>query len=224
MFCIGAGSNSAKSGSRTQSEEYVRIKSIAAFGIHVGHMSCLWRFDGVCSLVCSASGVENRRAGFFGLFDRNYRHSAFCRWYDLRGPLEPCSAALVLLLVGWLGLGFAGEKISLMASAAFIGLGFGILMPSINAMLADLTPHTRRGAASATLLSSCDIGIAAGAMTFGWMIKHFEKYFDLSVIYRLSAVLIAASALLFWFLVHPHFQRNRLLQPERDEGQTLLPD
>ena len=146
------------------------------------------------------------------------------RWYDLRGPLQPCVTALALLLIGWLGLGFAGGRISLMGSAAFIGLGFGILMPSVNAMLADVTPYESRGAANATFLSSCDVGIAVGAMVFGLLVKHFEAYFDMSIIYKLSAVLIATSALLFWFFVYPHFQRNRLMRTEHEEGQTLLPD
>ncbi len=145
------------------------------------------------------------------------------RWYDLRGPLEPCITALALLFIGWLGLGFAGGKNSLMISAASIGLGFGILMPSVNAMLADVTPYERRGAANATFLSSCDVGIAVGAMVFGLLVKRFEAYFDMSLIYKLSAVLIAGSALLFWFVVYPHYQEN-CQECERDEGQTLLPE
>jgi MFS family permease len=146
------------------------------------------------------------------------------RWYDLRGPLQPCVTALVLLLIGWLGLGFAVGKVSLIGSATSIGLGFGILMPSANAMLADVTPYENRGAANATFLSSCDIGIAIGAVVFGLLIKHFGTFFDMSMIYKVSAVFIAASALLFWFFVFPHFQRNRLTQAEHEEGQTLLPD
>jgi predicted MFS family arabinose efflux permease len=133
------------------------------------------------------------------------------RWYDRQGPLAPCLTGLVLLVSGWLGLGLVESGWAFLAAGFFLGLGFGLIMPSVQAMTVDLVPSNRRGAANATLFSSFDIGISTGALGFGLLAERV----DLSVIFLVSAALAGLAAMVLLFSVNPYYRKNR---PVQDAG------
>ena len=126
-------------------------------------------------------------------------------WYDRRGPQQPTSTGLALLLTGWLCLGFLASRGGLLAGCLALGLGFGIVAPNVQAMAMELVPSLRRGAANATLFSSNDIGIMCGSIGFGLLAPST----GLATIYTLAALGVLAASLLFLCWVHPCFARHR---------------
>jgi len=128
------------------------------------------------------------------------------RWYDRSGPMAACMTGLGLLTIGWLGTGLAETKLVLLVACLILGLGFGLIMPSIQAMTVALVAANRRGAANATMFSAFDVGISSGALLFGLL----AEFIDLSYIFLIAACLSSAAMLVFLFVVYPHFRKNKL--------------
>jgi predicted MFS family arabinose efflux permease len=127
------------------------------------------------------------------------------RWYDRAGPLAACMTGLSLLTIGWLGTGLAETKLVLLVSGYVLGLGFGLIMPSIQAMTVELVAANRRGAANATMFSAFDVGISSGALVFGLL----AEFVDLSYIFLIAGCLSTLAMLVFIFVVYPHYRRNK---------------
>lgn len=128
--------------------------------------------------------------------------------YDRLGPRLPGLVGLALVVVGWLILGVWSSRYGAMVGALLPGVGFGILMPVFHSMTIDLVVPTRRGAATATVFSSFDIGVAAGAMGFGLLVEQGQLHW----VFLTSAVLVGGAMAYFAWAVVPHFLRNRLPQ------------
>jgi predicted MFS family arabinose efflux permease len=125
------------------------------------------------------------------------------RWYDNSGPLRPILTGLSLIFLGWLGFGIAGTKYELLGGSLSLGLGFGMIMPSVQAMTIDLVEAERRGAANATVFSAFDVGISTGAFGFGLL----SNIVEFSTIYLLSSVLAVFSGAIFFLFVHPNYKK-----------------
>ncbi|MBW1871888.1 MAG: MFS transporter [Deltaproteobacteria bacterium] len=128
------------------------------------------------------------------------------RWYDRSGPVAACMTGLSLLTIGWLGTGLAETKLVLLISGYGLGLGFGLIMPSIQAMTVELVAADRRGAANATMFSAFDVGISSGALGFGLL----AEFIDLSYIFLIAGGLSMTAMLVFLFVVYPHYRKNRI--------------
>lgn len=126
--------------------------------------------------------------------------------YDRHGPRWPGIGGLSLVVLGWLALAVATGPFLALAGATAAGLGFGVVMPSFQAMTVDLVPPERRGAANATTFSAYDIGIGAGSTLFGLLVSQDH----LGPIFGASAVLTVVAALYFQYVVVPHFHRHRV--------------
>lgn len=129
------------------------------------------------------------------------------RWYDRAGPAGPAAWGTLGVGLAWLGLGLADGPVSALLAAAFMGLGFGTLMPAYQAMAMDLVPAGRRGATNATIFSAFDVGIALGAVGYGLLVAHTGWR---AGVYWLSGGLSGLALLLMWAWVLPHFRKHRL--------------
>jgi predicted MFS family arabinose efflux permease len=56
-----------------------------------------------------------------------------------------------------------------MVSGFLLGLGSGIVFPTFQAMVNNLVPPQRRGAANSTLFSGLDLGIGLGMLFTGYL-------------------------------------------------------
>ncbi|WP_435017778.1 MFS transporter [Tundrisphaera sp. TA3] len=63
-------------------------------------------------------------------------------------------AGLVLLIVGFVGLGWTSGTAAILASTLAVGIGQGLTTPSINGMLSKITPSREQGAVFGTLSSA----------------------------------------------------------------------
>ena len=92
------------------------------------------------------------------------------QWFDQRGPFGIITAGTALYFAGIILVGLADGALLFCLGAIFIGVGYGCLQPSFQAMVIQNAPNDRRGAATATFFSSFDIGVGAGAFFLGLLI------------------------------------------------------
>src|SRR5688500_1820654 len=97
------------------------------------------------------------------------------------GRLRPTAAGLALVGLALLTLGLS----SLMAPSglpsasnvyggmALFGLGFGLLFPSVTALVADATQPHERGAAYGIFYAAYSLGVAAGGIGSGQLARAF---------------------------------------------------
>lgn len=113
-------------------------------------------------------GVENSGL-FFLLLAAGIGVSRFFSGtiFDRVGPLRIVIVGKVLLVLGFPILFLAPNVFGYHISAIIIGLGFGIIMPTYQAMVNNLVPSERRGAANSTYFTCFDLGIGIGMVLAG---------------------------------------------------------
>jgi len=87
-----------------------------------------------------------------------------------------------------------------------LGLGFGAMFPAFNSLFVNLAPHSKRGTATSTYLTSWDVGIGIGLTAGGYI----AQYISFDFTYLFGACLTVVSAIFFKFKVAPDFQKNKL--------------
>lgn len=103
-----------------------------------------------------ASGIFLSRLWSGKIFDRN-------------GPKYLVLTGIVLSIIGFLVLSLIKNIEGYYSSAFCIGLGIGILMPTLSAMANNVVDKNRRGAANATIITAFDLGIGLGSVILGFL-------------------------------------------------------
>lgn len=80
-----------------------------------------------------------------------------------------------------------------MAAAAFYGVGFGAIQPSLQAWIIQRAAPERRGAANATFFSAFDLGIGLGALILG-PIAAATNY---AMMYRVSSLMFVVYLIVY---------------------------
>lgn len=86
---------------------------------------------------------------------------------DKKGTDFVVIPGMLMTVGGVIILGLANHFNHFMVSAIFLGVGFGAVQPSLQALTISLAPVTRRGAANATFFSAFDMGIGVGSVFLG---------------------------------------------------------
>jgi MFS family permease len=102
-----------------------------------------------------------------------------------RRVFMPC---LVLIAFGLALLAIGTTRVSLIASAALFGVGFGTAYPVFVAYVMRDVYAARRGAAFGAILAAFDTGIGTGSTTVGWLIQRFGFATAFGVAAALSAI------------------------------------
>ncbi|MGM7723494.1 MFS transporter [Metabacillus sp. Hm71] len=89
------------------------------------------------------------------------------RLFDLKGPHIIIYPALVLFMIGLILLSITETSFMLLLSGAFIGLGYGTVVPSMQTLAVQAADRSRSGHATATFFTLFDSGIAAGSYILG---------------------------------------------------------
>jgi predicted MFS family arabinose efflux permease len=122
------------------------------------------------SLYGKEVGVENSGL-FFLLLSIGIGVSRFFSGniFDKVGPYRIVTIGSMLLILGFPILRVFPNPIGYHCSAIIIGLGFGIIMPTFQAMVNNLVPQDRRGAANSTYFTCFDLGIGLGMVYIGFI-------------------------------------------------------
>ena len=86
---------------------------------------------------------------------------------DRYGVTVAIVPGIVMMFAGLLILWWADTLAIFLVSAVLFGLGFGVVLPLLQATAYSFAPRERRGAASATLFATADIGYGLGAILLG---------------------------------------------------------
>jgi len=108
------------------------------------------------------------------------------RLFDSKGPNIVIYPALGFFMIGLLLLSMTETTLMFLFSGAFIGLGYGTIVPCLQTLAIQSTDRHRSGHATATFFTFFDTGIAAGSFLLGIIASHFGY----STLYLLSAIFI----------------------------------
>ena len=92
------------------------------------------------------------------------------------------------------------------ACGVAIGVGYGLLCPTLQTMFINLAQHNQRGTANATYLTSWDFGVGAGVLLGGVIAQHTSY----SWAFTLGTILLCIGLTLFFLWAGPYFDRNKL--------------
>lgn len=138
--------------------------SIACFGFAYGVLSTYLAIYGKELL-----GITSGTGTYFMILALGLMTSRVLGSRTLRRGKITYNAAIgvVISLVGYTLFAGVHEMWAYYLSALVIGLGNGHLFPAYQSMFINLAPHTQRGTANSTLLTSWDLGLGIGIMLGG---------------------------------------------------------
>ena len=126
--------------------------------------------------------------------------------FDRVGPKRICIAGLGLLIVGLPILALSQNVFGYHFAALVLGLGFGILMATFQAIANHNVPPEKRGAANSTYLTFFDLGIGVGMLLVGYLIQ----VLDYSGAFILCASIEILALVVFLLITIPRFRKASL--------------
>lgn len=89
--------------------------------------------------------------------------------FDRYGPTFLILGGFLVNITGFLLLGLMQNNMGFLLAAGMIGVGSGIMMPTLQTMVNNIVTIRRRGAANATLITAFDLGIGLGSLGMGYL-------------------------------------------------------
>lgn len=127
-------------------------------------------YGGIVSFITLYAKELNINAGIFFmvygvsiLFVRPYAGKVF----DKSGPNKIMFVGFLALATSFILLFVATGYLMFIVSAVVMGIGFGILQPTLQAMAINRVEPFRRGAANGTIFTAMDLGIGVGSILLG---------------------------------------------------------
>ena len=96
-------------------------------------------------------------------------------------------------MIGFTLLAVMNGPVLFLISGAFIGLGYGAVVPSFQTMAIQSTSHERSGYATATFFTLFDTGIAVGSFVLGLVAANLG-YQNL---YLLASIIVGVTLVVF---------------------------
>lgn len=146
------------------------------------------------SIYSQQKGVLHLTSSFFAVFAivMLVTRPFTGRIFDEKGSKYIIIPGLLSFFIGLVLLALMNSPFLFLLSGAFIGLGYGAVVPSLQTLAIQSTKYERSGYATATFFTLFDTGLAIGSFTLGIVATQFgyQNLYLLS-----SAIVIAALAL-----------------------------
>lgn len=123
---------------------------------------------------------------------------------DLRGPVVIMIISFTLSIAGLVLLYFSNEIRLFLVGAFVLGLGNGILMPTLQTMIINMVKPERRGVANSTFFSSIDLGIGIGSVVLGYL----AEFTSLSFLFLFSGIILLFPMFYFFIFVVEKYNRS----------------
>lgn len=153
-------------------------------------------------------GITSGTGYYFSILAAGLVASRLMSAYLLRNGryIRIFSLGITSVIVSFFIVAFIHNPVAFFISAAFMGVGYGLITPTAQTMIVNMAEDTERGVANATYLTFFDIGVGSGVFVGGIIAQHLNY----SASYALSFVLaICAMAYLHLFIKN-HFEHRRL--------------
>jgi predicted MFS family arabinose efflux permease len=124
------------------------------------------------------------------------------RIFDKSGPAKILLLGMILLIIGFPMLALINNSLGFHLSAVVLGLGFGIIMPTYQAMINNLVTPNRRGAANSTFFTAFDLGIGIGMIGTGLL----SEWLGFSITFLISSITILIALNFFFFISFNHYK------------------
>jgi MFS family permease len=182
-----------------------RLVEPSSIPISVNMLVLMFAYGGVLSFI-SLYGIEIgiMNSGLFFLilsigigFSRIFSG----RIFDKSGPKSVTIIGISLLIIGFPLLGLLRNVLGFHLAAGIIGFGFGIIMPTFQAMINNLVPANRRGAANSTFFTAFDMGIGIGMIGTGWLAQQYG-FKNTFILFSISCIIALG---IFVFYSHRHY-------------------
>ncbi len=114
--------------------------------------------------------------------------------YDRYGHffvIVPCG---IFMFLGTILISFASSMPLLLLAAAIYGMGFGAMVPSLQAWMISLVEPHRRGVGNSTFYSAMDIGVGSGSMLCG-VIANVTSY---AVMFRFASSFVIVMFIIYF--------------------------
>jgi len=121
--------------------------------------------------------------------------------FDRKGPYLISIFGMSALALGYILLGLTKNLEVFLLAALFAGIGSGVVFPAFQAMINNIIPEHRRGAANSTLFTGLDLGIGIGMLLCGWM----GQKIGYANTYLVFSFLSLLALLFFHFFTHIHY-------------------
>ena len=121
------------------------------------------------SIYSEQKGVLHLTSSFFAIFAivMLVTRPFTGRIFDEKGPRYIIIPGLISFMFGLILLAYMDSPFTFLLSGAFIGLGYGAVVPSFQTLAIQSTSHERSGYATATCFTLFDTGIAIGSFVLG---------------------------------------------------------
>ena len=123
--------------------------------------------------------------------------------FDRFGPKRICILGLVLLIAGLFMLALNQSYFGYHLSALILGLGFGIIMATYQAIANHKIKADKRGAANSTYLTFFDSGIGFGMLLVGYLFQ----VINYSGAFMLCGIIEMLALIVFLFYTIPKFEK-----------------
>ncbi|MBI4300572.1 MAG: MFS transporter [Chloroflexi bacterium] len=191
-----------EAGRRSWSELLTRRGLVAAYLATVGLTVGLGVLVEHVPLVLEEAGASSARSGMafavYALMAMAAMLSPLSRFSDRHGPTAPLAVGLVLIAGGLLVNGIAGGIGGITVGMGVFGLGFGLLFPSITALVTESADHRQRGTAFGIFYALYSLGVVIGSTLAGAASDWRDEVTGLPFLIAAPVALAAAPAVLLW--------------------------
>jgi len=135
------------------------------------------------------------------------------RLFDRMGENIVVYPSIILYAIGLILLSQAHTPIMFLVASGVIGLGYGSVFPSFQAIAIKSSPTERRGLATGTYFLLLDTGMGVGSFVLG-IIASSTNY---SFMYILSSLVVVFGGIVYYTLHH-----QRAVRRKRQEGLQVV--
>lgn len=116
--------------------------------------------------------------------------------FDEKGAQYILIPGFVFFTIGLILLAYMNSGPQFLIAGAFIGMGYGAIIPSLQTLAVQSTKHERSGYATATFFTFFDLGIAIGSYVLGFV----ALYYGYKNVYLLAGILVFVVFLGYLFI------------------------
>lgn len=129
---------------------------------------------------------------------------------DKKGPAFVMLLSFIGTISGLILLSQSKDETAFLIAGFVLGLGNGIVMPTLQTMVINMVKPEKRGVATSTFFSSIDLGIGLGAFALG----NVAEIFSLSQMYLFCAIAMVIPAILFFSITLSDYKEKSKISLE----------